>query len=130
MLSRFELSAEILDTEGVARNAAQLVPDVNPWSIHPVAITSIDYIKRPEVMRSLEALTWDVVVFDEAHALAGRSDRAAAAAALARRARAVILLTATPHSGDDEAFARLCAVGDIEDFWRCFWRIRPIHSTS
>ena len=112
--SRFELSAEILDTEGVARNAAQLVPDVNPWSIHPLAITSIDYIKRPEVMRSLEALTWDVVVFDEAHALAGRSDRAAAAAALARRARAVVLLTATPHSGDDEAFARLCALGDIE----------------
>ena len=113
--SRFELSAEILDTEGVARNAAQLVPDVNPWSIHPVAITSIDYVKRPEVMRSLEALTWDVVVFDEAHALAGRSDRAAAAAALARRARAVVLLTATPHSGDDEAFARLCALGDLED---------------
>jgi superfamily II DNA or RNA helicase len=110
--SRFGLGAEVLDAEGVARHAAQLVPGANPWSIHPLAITSIDYVKRPEVMRSLETLTWDVVVFDEAHALAGRSDRATAAAALARRARGVVLLTATPHSGDDEAFARLCGLGD------------------
>src|SRR5207302_10470790 len=113
--SRFDVGAEVLDAEGLARAAAQLVPGVNPWSIQPVAITSIDYVKRPEVMRSLEALTWDVVVFDEAHALAGRSDRATAAAALARRARVVVMLTATPHSGDDEAFARLCALGDIDD---------------
>jgi len=111
--ARFELDASVLDAEGVARWAAQLVPGVNPWSIHPLAITSIDYVKRPEVMRSLETLTWDVVVFDEAHALAGRSDRAAAAAALAGRARRVILLTATPHPGDDEAYARLLAVGDV-----------------
>ena len=111
--SRFRLNAEVLDAEGIARAAAQLVPDVNPWSIHPVAITSIDYVKRAEVMRSLEALTWDVLVFDEAHALAGRSDRATAAAALARRARVVVMLTATPHSGDDEAFARLCGLGEL-----------------
>lgn len=110
--SRFGLGAEVLDAEGVARHAAQLVPGANPWSIHSLAITSIDYVKRPEVMRSLETLIWDVVVFDEAHALAGRSDRATAAAALARRARGVVLLTATPHSGDKEAFARLCGLGD------------------
>jgi superfamily II DNA or RNA helicase len=111
--ARFKLDASILDAEGVARTTAQLVPGVNPWSIHPLAITSIDYVKRPEVMRSLETLLWDVVVFDEAHALAGRSDRATAAAALARRARAVILLSATPHNGDDEAYARLRALGDL-----------------
>jgi len=111
--SRFDLNAEILDGQGVARIAAQVVPGVNPWSLHPVSITSIDYVKRPEVMRSLEALMWDVVVFDEAHALAGRSDRATAAAALGRRARTVVMLTATPHSGDNDAFARLRALGDI-----------------
>ena len=102
--SRFRLSAEVLDAECIARIAAELGPDVNPWSIRPLAITSIDFVKRPEVLRSLETLTWDVLVFDEAHALAGRSDRAAAAAALGRRARVVVMLTATPHSGDEEAF--------------------------
>ena len=111
--SRFGLDAEVLDAGGVARTAAQLVPGANPWSIHPLVITSIDYVKRPEVLRALETLTWDVLVFDEAHALAGRSDRAAAAAALARRARNVIMLTATPHPGDDEAYARLCELGDL-----------------
>jgi hypothetical protein len=45
--------------------------------------------------------------------LAGRSDRAAAAAVLGCRARVVVMLTATPHSGDEEEFSRLSAVGDI-----------------
>ena len=108
---RFALEPVTLDAAGVARLAAQLPADVNPWAVQQVAITSIDYIKRPETLRALEALTWDVVVFDEAHHLAGRSDRAAAAALLADRARALVLLTATPHSGDDAAFARLCGLG-------------------
>jgi len=115
LLSRFHLRAEVLDAQCIARIAAELVADVNPWSIHPLAITSIDFVKRPEVMRSLETLTWDVLVFDEAHALAGHSDRAAAAAALGCRARVVVMLTATPHSGDEEAFSRLSALGDIGD---------------
>ena len=113
--SRFDLRAEVLDAQSIARIGAEVVADVNPWSIHPLAITSIDFIKRPEVMRSLETLTWDVLVFDEVHALAGRSDRASAAAALGCRARVVVMLTATPHSGDEEAFSRLTAVGDIGD---------------
>src|ERR1044071_7839633 len=52
--TRFKLSPEILNAEGIARAASHLVTDVNPWSLHPVAITSIDFIKRPEVLRSLE----------------------------------------------------------------------------
>ena len=85
----------------------------NPWAGRPVTITSIDFVKRAEVMRALEALVWDAVVFDEAHGLTGHSDRAVAAGALARRARNVVLLTATPHSGDDQAFASLCGLGDL-----------------
>ena len=111
--SRFQLKAEVLDAQCIARIAGELVGEVNPWAIHRITITSIDFIKRPEVMRSLETLTWDVLVFDEAHALAGRSDRATAAAVLGCRARVVVMLTATPHSGDEDAYSRLSAVGDI-----------------
>jgi superfamily II DNA or RNA helicase len=110
--NRFDLDATILDGPRLAAIATQLPTDVNPWAIQPIVITSIDYIKRPEVMRSLETLMWDVVVFDEAHHLTGRSDRAAAAEMLGDRARAVVLLTATPHSGEDRAFSRLCTVGN------------------
>jgi superfamily II DNA or RNA helicase len=110
---RFGLDAKVFDAMTVARRAAQLPIDINPWLAHPLIVTSIDYIKRPDVMRSLEALIWDAVVFDEAHRLAGHSDRAAAAGALAARGRNVVMLTATPHSGDDEAFGRLCDTGSL-----------------
>ncbi len=113
--ARFDLTADVLDTGGVARSSANLPAGFNPWSAHSLVITSIDYVKRPEVMRSLETLLWDVVVLDEAHGLAGRSDRAAAAAALASRSRFVVMLTATPHSGDAGAFRRMCHIGRLGD---------------
>jgi superfamily II DNA or RNA helicase len=108
---RFALEATLLDSASIACHATQW--NGNPWSIPGIVLTSLDYVKRPEVVRSLEALVWDVVVFDEAHALAGRSDRATAASMLAQRARTVVLLTATPHSGDDQAFSRLTSLGDL-----------------
>jgi len=110
---RFTIEATLLDSSSIARHATQW--NGNPWSIPGVVLTSLDYIKRPEVVRSLEALVWDLVVFDEAHALAGRSDRATAAAMLAQRARTVVLLTATPHSGDEQAFSRLTSLGDFSN---------------
>ncbi|HET9358112.1 MAG TPA: DEAD/DEAH box helicase [Vicinamibacterales bacterium] len=110
---RFGLGAWVADSASLARAGATWT-DVNPWRLHPITITSIDYVKRPEALRALDAIVWDAVVFDEAHALAGRSDRAAAAAALARRARTVVMLTATPHTGDDDAFDRLCRIGDLD----------------
>ncbi len=110
---RFTVEATLIDSVSITRHAAQW--NGNPWSIPGVVLTSLDYIKRPEVVRGLEALVWDLVVFDEAHALAGRSDRAIAATMLAQRARTLVLLTATPHSGDDQAFIRLTSLGDFSN---------------
>jgi ERCC4-related helicase len=108
---RLGLDGCVIDSAALTRSAGPAMG--NPWAAYPIVITSLDYVKRPEVLRSLEALIWDVLVVDEAHAITGRSDRAAAARGLAERARTVVLLTATPHSGDEEAFARLCATGDL-----------------
>ena len=113
-LQRFDLSAQVVDAATVARSIAALPPGSNPWSTWPLPIASIDYVKRAEVMRCFESSIWDVVVFDEAHALSGRSDRAAAAREIADRARSVLMLTATPHSGDDDAFRRMCDVGKLD----------------
>jgi superfamily II DNA or RNA helicase len=110
---RFGLDLQVFEALTVARMSARLPQGLNPWLIERLVIASIDYVKRPEVMRSLETIIWDAIVFDEAHTLCGRSDRSAAASALALRARNVVMLTATPHSGDDEAFKRLCAIGDV-----------------
>ncbi len=110
--ARFGLTGVIMDAAMLARGGQ--TPIVNPWAVQPLVIASIDFVKRPEVMRSLESLIWDLVLFDEAHLLSGASDRAGAASALAERARIVVLLSATPHPGEDSAFERLCDLGSLQ----------------
>jgi superfamily II DNA or RNA helicase len=89
--------------------------DVNPWTVEPVAIASIDFLKQPEVLNGLASLLWDVLIVDEAHQAAIASLRYDAVDALAKRARHVVLLTATPHAGDDRAYRALCAIGEVGD---------------
>jgi superfamily II DNA or RNA helicase len=123
---RFGLDVQTIDGASIARMTRELPSSVNPWTVHSVAVTSIDFVKRPEVIRALEGLVWDIAVFDEAHNLTTRSDRATAADLVAGRGRIVVLLTATPHPGDDDAFLRLCGIGRLsgEDRLMVFRRSR------
>jgi superfamily II DNA or RNA helicase len=114
MEERFHLAPVILDSLAMARAGSGTFEGANPWAAYPLVITSVDYIKRPETMRSFEALAWDLVVVDEAHGMGGRSDRNAALTLLGQRARTLVMLTATPHSGDEAAFSRMCGIGDLE----------------
>ncbi|MGE0448528.1 MAG: DEAD/DEAH box helicase [Vicinamibacterales bacterium] len=112
--ARFGLHLTLLDHASIRRLRAERPPGVNPWSTQPYVVTSIDYVKRPDVLPLALAAPWDVVIVDEAHGVAARSDRHAAAHALCSRSSYVLLLTATPHSGDEDAFNRLCAVGALD----------------
>ena len=87
---------------------------VNPWLTLPIAIASIDYVKRPEVLPAVRACAWELVVVDEAHGVAGDSDRRVAVQALTSGASYVLLLTATPHNGDRAAFVSLCGLGSLD----------------
>jgi len=109
---RFGLQAVVADAVGMRQLARTLPLDVNPWTTTPVAIASIDYVKRPEVLPAVAACRWDVVAIDEAHAAVGDSERHEAVRQLAMRASHVLLLTATPHGGDDRAYEALCGVGE------------------
>src|SRR5436190_2365719 len=108
---RFGLEAHLVDAPALRRFSATLPLGVNPWTIRRIAIASIDYVKRPEVLPALLAAPWDVLIVDEAHGAAGDSERQAAIAAIAARTAYVVLLTATPHSGDARSFASLCRFG-------------------
>ena len=108
---RFDVQADIVDFRSVAQRVATLPYGVNPWTTWPIAIASIDYVKRAEVLPAVLSCSWDIVVVDEAHGLANDSDRHEAVAALAARAGYVVLLTATPHNGDARAFRSLCEIG-------------------
>jgi len=122
--TRFNLSLAILDQAGV-RRAGQLVPTGgNPWTTQPLAVASIDYVKRPEVLPLVLAGNWDVVIIDEAHGASGQSERRHAVERLCHRAPYVLLLTATPHSGNEQAFAALCGFGDHGDRLVVFRRTR------
>ena len=114
LATRFGISATIASSPWLARTVARLPADVNPWSLPGIYISSFDFIKRPEVLRPLEedAIDWDAVVVDEAHAATLGTARHAAVHAVARRARRVILLSATPHNGDTEQFRALCGIGN------------------
>lgn len=108
---RFAIAAANVGGHALKRLAASLPIGVNPWRTLSTAIASIDYVKRPEVFPAVASCRWDLVITDEAHASAGDSDRRAVVHALCARAPYVLLLSATPHSGDRESFAALCALG-------------------
>jgi superfamily II DNA or RNA helicase len=122
--TRFAIDVAVVDTAALRRRAAALPLGLNPWSTVPAAIASIDFIKRTEILPSAAACRWDAIVVDEAHTVAGDSDRRAAVEALASRASYVLLLTATPHSGDPAAFASLCGLGSAGDRLIAFRRRR------
>lgn len=111
---RFGLDPTVVDAAELRRRAARLPLGLNPWSTLTLAVASIDYVKRAEVLPAVSACRWDVVILDEAHGVAGDSDRHLAAQVLCARAAYVLLLTATPHSGDQTTFDALQRLGSIE----------------
>jgi superfamily II DNA or RNA helicase len=103
------------DARWLRRTAADLPGDVNPWSLPGVYLTSLDFVKRPDVVRSLGHLLWDVLVIDEVHTAASPTDRHAALAKLARHSRAVVMISATPFSGDPESFDSIARLGALQE---------------
>lgn len=114
---------EIIDAD---RDKGQLI---NPWQKESLVITSLDYAKQDDVRERVWQQRWDLVVIDEAHKCsaytkrsAGRGDEAEKtkryqlAERLAAQADHVLLLTATPHHGDDDRFAHFVRLIDPDIF--------------
>jgi superfamily II DNA or RNA helicase len=112
---RFRLEVNKVDAGWLSAQSRSLPSDVNPWSLPGSYIASIDLLKRPEVLRPLEDVTWDIVVVDEAHNAAIGTARLAAAHAIATRARRVLLMTATPPDAEPAQLAALTGIGDLGD---------------
>src|SRR3954463_2178292 len=115
LAERFAIDAASVDGPMLRRRATELPIGMNPWATVKVAVASIDYLKRAEVLPAAAACPWHLVVVDEAHGVAGDSDRHAAVQALTSRAAYVVMVTATPHSGDRQAFTALRALGAVDD---------------
>ena len=85
--------------------------DVSPWAAPGVYLGSVDFLKRADVARSLGDVVWDLLIVDEAHTAMAPTDRHAAMARVAAVSRRVVLVTATPYSGDAAGFASMATLG-------------------
>ncbi len=115
MREKFHLEAELVLPGTAARLERGLRLGESLFERHPLTVVSTDYIKsdrrRDEFLRACPEL----VVVDEAHTCAdpaagrgGRHQRYQLLSGLARDpARHLVLVTATPHSGKEEAFRTL-----------------------
>src|SRR5688572_32558792 len=121
---RFGISCDVLDQTAIAETIALLPSGLNPWTTHRTAIASIDYVKRPEVLAAVCEVPIDLVIADEAHHLTPGTDRGAAVDRLASRSPWCVLVSATPHSGDDAAFDYLTRLGCHHDPITIFRRSR------
>ncbi|MGQ9592099.1 MAG: helicase-related protein [Planctomycetota bacterium] len=105
----------IENAAGLSRVQTELPAGTSPWDAVPRVITSIDYLKRETVRSRALRKRWDLVIVDEAHALAEsgtpenpyRTQRTRLGAKLREAARGLVLLTATPHNGYSHSFRSL-----------------------
>ena len=125
--SKFDLDAVAVTATSAPRLERGLTISQTLFDAHPYTVVSLDYIKSDRRRESFARACPALVVVDEAHACVGthrgRQQRFELLSALAEDAsRHMVLLTATPHSGDEQAFDRLLglldpsfAVGALEE---------------
>jgi superfamily II DNA or RNA helicase len=113
--ARFGVDAAAV-TSGTASRLERGLPLAQTlFDAYPFTVVSLDYIKAEKRREGFARACPDFVIVDEAHACVGthqgRQQRFELLSGLARNSdRRMILLTATPHSGDEEAFARLLSL--------------------
>jgi superfamily II DNA or RNA helicase len=108
MLSKFNDRFVIMDRKELNRLISSRC-DANPWEVHDKIICSLDFVKSRRHQKLLRNMSWDTVIFDEAHRLRRDSRQATlafeAAQMIAERSAALLLLTATPFRGNlDELY--------------------------
>lgn len=91
----------------------------NPFKTYDRLIGSIDTLKREKrVKMLLDSPMWDMIVFDEAHHLTARKNgqnpiitqNYILADTIRNHCRDMLLLSATPHQGDNERFLELIKI--------------------
>ena len=109
---RFHIRAAAVTARSTRRLERGIPPGVSIFSEYRHTVVSLDYVKTRERRDHFLQACPDFVIVDEAHTCAsagrGRHQRYELLQGLAGTAsRHLVLLTATPHSGDDAAFYRL-----------------------
>jgi superfamily II DNA or RNA helicase len=109
---RFHIQAVVVRTATANRLERDLPPGTSVFDAHPFTVVSLDYIKSERRREAFQRFCPEFVIVDEAHTCTqggqGRQQRYQLLKGLADNPqRHMVLLTATPHSGDEDAFFNL-----------------------
>lgn len=112
LAERFHIHAMVVRSNTADRLERDLPPGTSLFDAHPFTVVSLDYIKSERRREAFQRFCPEFVIVDEAHTCTqggqGRQQRYQLLKGLAEDAgRHMVLLTATPHSGDEEAFFNL-----------------------
>ena len=114
---KFDLDAVAVTASSAARLERGLPASQTLFDAHPYTVVSLDYIKADKRRESFARVCPGLVIVDEAHACVGTHRGKQQRFELLKRLAAdqdrhMLLLTATPHSGDEDAFDRLLGLLD------------------
>ncbi|WP_064306463.1 helicase-related protein, partial [Acidithiobacillus caldus] len=115
--NRFNLQTVALTSASAPRIERDLPHGVGLFDYHPVVVVSLDYVKSERHRAHFLTIAPECVIVDEAHTCAssgqGRQLRFQLLQQLSQNPeRHLMLLTATPHSGDETAFYNLLSLLD------------------
>lgn len=117
LLKKFDFEAVAVTAASAARLERGLTMSQTIFEAYPFTVVSLDYIKADKRREGFASACPQFVIVDEAHTCvgshAGRHQRFDLLTRLAKDSRRhMVMLTATPHSGDEEAFDRLLSLLD------------------
>ena len=116
---KFHIEAELV-LSGTARKLDRICGNRSVFDVFPFTIVSLDYIKSESRREDFVRACPEFVIVDEAHTCtsmgqpgrgSGRQQRHQVIQALAKHEhRHIVLVSATPHSGNEEGFRSLLAL--------------------
>ena len=132
---KFNLDFEVIDSDLTFQLRRRMGIDTNPWKAFPRIITSMDYLRMPDVLqqflqasgagaeaeadrnRTTAHAPWDLLIVDECHHFAPQSGgRASQRTRMLREIRFLfehrIFVSATPHNGKTVCFTGLLELLD------------------
>jgi superfamily II DNA or RNA helicase len=117
--TRFNMQAAALTSASAARLERDLPHGMTLFDHHPVIVVSLDYIKSERHREHFLSIAPECIVVDEAHTCTATGRGKQLRFELLQRLvqdpeRHLLMLTATPHSGDEAAFYNLLSLLDAD----------------
>lgn len=126
---KFHLDFEVIDRKKTFDIQRTMGINSNPWAIYPRIITSMDYLRQPDVQQAFKTATqsmsgniegklpWQMLIVDEAHNFAPsgmgtNTQRYEMLRELSLNFEHKLFLTATPHNGYTHSFTGLLELLD------------------